>query len=138
MRIQKSAHDGMKTEIERNGSSPLPRGEGRVRGVISLARVLRRGQTDTEKKLWYLLRGRELKGFKFRRQFPIGPYIADFCCWERRLVVELDGGQHAVDIAKDKRRTLFLNQQGYKVIRFWDNEVLTQTASVLEVILEEL
>ena len=109
-----------------------------MRVTIPLARALRRSQTDAERKLWSLLRDRQLGAWKFRRQFPIGPYIADFCCMKKRLIVELDGGQHAVEVNKDRRRTRYLNQQGYKVIRFWDNEALVQTEAVLETILKEL
>jgi very-short-patch-repair endonuclease len=87
------------------------------------ARNLRSNQTDTERKLWTYLRASRFKDFKFRRQHPIGPFIADFCCPSRRLVIELDGGQHGDDSGRDRRRTLFLEAQGYRVIRFWDNEL---------------
>ena len=102
------------------------------------ARALRRNQTETEKRLWRFLRSRELLGQKFRRQQPMGPYIADFCCLERKLIVELDGGQHAAQKLKDHRRTRFLEQEGFKVIRFWDNEVFENTPGVLETILKNL
>jgi very-short-patch-repair endonuclease len=85
-------------------------------------------------------RQKEFAGFKFRRQFPIGDFIADFCCRERKLVVELDGGQHAepAGITRDLWRTRLLEGRGYRVIRFWDNEVLTNIDGVLQVILEAL
>ena len=102
------------------------------------ARRLRREVTDAEKKLWVLLRGRHLCGAKFRRQHPIGPYIADFCCVERGLVVELDGGEHLSQIKADQRRTVFIERQGYRVLRFWDNEVLTDAEAVLECIIRAL
>ncbi|HEX8009428.1 MAG TPA: endonuclease domain-containing protein [Casimicrobiaceae bacterium] len=102
------------------------------------ARGLRRNETDAERKLWYFLRDRQLGGHKFRRQHPIGPYVADFVCLDRALIVELDGGQHAEQRRYDERRTEFLGKQGFKVIRFWDNEALLQTAAVLEAILNEL
>jgi very-short-patch-repair endonuclease len=84
------------------------------------------------------LRDRQLGGHKFRRQHPVGPYIADFACVERGLIVELDGGQHAEQKSYDARRSDALVARGFKVIRFWDNEVLTQTRAVLESILREL
>jgi len=93
---------------------------------------LRRNDTDAERKLWMRLRDRQLNGLKFRRQQPIGRYIVDFFCPEYRLVIELDGGQHADQIQADKRRTELLNKAGYRVLRFWDNEVLTSIDAVLE------
>ncbi|HEX9275225.1 MAG TPA: DUF559 domain-containing protein [Casimicrobiaceae bacterium] len=100
------------------------------------ARELRRSETDAERKLWHFLRDRHLGGQKFRRQHVVGPYIADSCV-ERGLIVELDGGQHAEQQRHDARRTEFLVARGFKVIRFWDNEVLTQMEAVLESILRE-
>ena len=102
------------------------------------ARELRRRETDAERKLWYSLRDRHLAGHKFRRQHTVGPYIADFACVERGLIVELDGGQHAEQQRYDARRTEFLVARGFKVIRFLDNEALTQTQATLESILQEL
>ena len=99
------------------------------------ARQLRREQTDAERKLWVRLRSRQLGGFKFRRQFVIGPFITDFCCFEQRLVVELDGGQHADQIDADRRRSDFLLSRGYRVLSFWDNQVMENIDSVLEQIL---
>src|SRR5215207_11230129 len=90
------------------------------------ARKLRRAQTDAERKLWTRLRDRQIGGAKFRRQHSVGPFITDFCCVERGLVIELDGGDHAVEIAADQKRSIFLKNAGYRVLRFWDNEVLTQ------------
>jgi len=98
------------------------------------ARELRTNQTDAERKLWRALRGGQLAGAKFRRQQPIGPYIVDFCCWEHRLVIELDGGQHADEVEHDETRTAFLESNGLRVIRFWNNTVLQSFAVVLEVI----
>jgi very-short-patch-repair endonuclease len=95
------------------------------------ARQLRRFQTDTEKRLWQVLRNRQLAGHKFRRQYPIGPYIVDFVCWEQRLVVELDGGQHMEQQAYDERRSVYLNQQGFHVVRFWNNDVLNNLDGVV-------
>jgi very-short-patch-repair endonuclease len=102
-----------------------------------LARWLRRDETDAEHELWMRLRGRQL-GFKFRRQYPIGLYIADFCCLEHLLVVELDGGQHAEQAAKDEERTAYLVKCGFKVLRFWNDQVLTDIDVVLEEILRNL
>jgi very-short-patch-repair endonuclease len=109
-------------------------GEGRVRG----ARSLRTRQTDTEQRLWTRLRDRRLLGFKFRRQHPIGRYIVDFCCAEAKLVIELDGGQHANDRVHDAERTAMLKRDGYRVIRFWDNDVFQNLEGVLVRIAEAL
>ena len=100
------------------------------------ARVLRKNQTDAESLLWYHLRDRHLSGHKFRRQHPMGVFIADFVCIERRIVVEVDGGQHALQGEEDKRRSAYLKSKGYRVVRFWDNEVLKDTQAVLEAILK--
>ena len=100
-----------------------------------LARELRKNPTDAEVRLWSRLRGKHLDGFRFRRQQPIGPYIADFFCPEARLIVEVDGSQHHED---DGSRTAWLESRGYRVVRFWNNEVLTNTASVLQVVLDAL
>ena len=102
------------------------------------ARKLRIDITDAEKKLWAGLRDRQLCGAKFRRQHPIGHFITDFCCVERGLVVELDGGQHAEQVAADRARTDFLESRGYRVLRFWNNDVLTNHAGVIERIGEAL
>ncbi len=101
------------------------------------ARHLRRRATDAERRLWRCLRHRALGGFKFRRQHPIGRYIADFACIQARLVVELDGGQHAAAPA-DAARTRVLQGQGYCVLRFWNNDVLARPQAVLGQILAAL
>lgn len=101
------------------------------------ARNLRKNSTDAEKHLWYNLRANRL-GFKFKRQVPMGTYIVDFVCLEKRLIIELDGGQHLDNQAYDLKRTDWLQLQGFKVIRFWNHDVLQQTTSVLEVILQAL
>ena len=95
------------------------------------ARELRSNQTDGEAKLWRRLRDRQVFGAKFRRQHPIGPYIVDFCCPTLRLIVELDGGQHAEHTMADESRTRFLESRGYRVLRFWNNQVMTQSDAVL-------
>ena len=94
--------------------------------------------TPEELLLWYLLRGRRFFGYKFRRQMPIGPYIVDFACCAARLAIELDGGQHAENQEYDLQRTLWLNQKGWYVIRFWNNELWKNEEAVLEKILETL
>jgi very-short-patch-repair endonuclease len=104
---------------------------------VSRARRLRRDATDAEHKLWYRLRSRGIDGCKFVRQEPIGPYIVDFICRERRLVIEVDGGQHATD-PRDALRDRWLNAHGYRVLRFWNNEVLGNIDGVLEVIASAL
>lgn len=99
-----------------------------------LARALRKNQTDAEKLLWYRLRNRQLADCKFRRQQIIGPYIADFLCLEPKLIIELDGYQHAAQQDRDEQRTRFLESLGYRVLRFWNHEVLNDIDVVLEAI----
>src|SRR3546814_146406 len=101
-------------------------------------RKLRRNPTDTERELWQSLRGKQLDGAKFRRQHPFGDYILDFACIERKLVVELDGGQHAESTKYDDWRTRQLEQAGFAVLRFWNHEVFENREGVLEVILAAL
>ena len=103
-----------------------------------LAKKLRRNMTDAERLLWQHLRNRDLGGYKFRRQRPIGPYIVDFVCLEKKLVVEVDGGQHAGQLELDAKRSGYLEDKGYRILRFWNNEVLKATESVLTVILSSL
>jgi very-short-patch-repair endonuclease len=105
---------------------------------VDRARGLRQTMTDAEQRLWRHLRNRQLSGWKFRRQHEIGNYIVDFVCTEIMLIVELDGGQHADQIAYDGRRTQQLQALGYRVLRFWNNDVLMNIESVLGVILEAL
>ncbi|MGI2325243.1 MULTISPECIES: DUF559 domain-containing protein [unclassified Methylococcus] len=102
------------------------------------ARAMRRTATDAENLMWRLLRNRRLANAKFRRQHPIGEYIADFYCDEHGLVVELDGGQHAEQKTYDERRTAFLQSQGLTVLRFWNHQVLDETEAVLQVIWEHV
>ena len=96
-----------------------------------VARGLRQRSTDAERRVWQYLRDRRLGGHKFRRQHTIGRYIVDFVCSECRLVVELDGSQHMVNRMADAKRTRDLAQAGYRVLRFWDNDVLRNTSAVL-------
>ena len=105
--------------------------------ALPLARRLRTTPTDAEIRLWSRLRRKQLEGFRFRRQHPMGPYVVDFFCPEAKLIVEVDGGQHA-ESAGDVRRTRWLEAHGYRVIRFWNNDVLGNTEDVLLSILEAL
>jgi very-short-patch-repair endonuclease len=102
------------------------------------ARQLRKNMTDAERKLWHYLRLRQLEGHKFRRQVRIGPYIADFACLKALIVVEVDGGQHAEARAYDARRDDFMRGQGFRVLRFWNNDVLSNIDGVWRVIAEEI
>ncbi|MFN3462070.1 MAG: endonuclease domain-containing protein, partial [Oceanibaculum sp.] len=88
--------------------------------------------TEAEKALWKLLRDRQVNGCKFRRQQPIGPYVVDFVAFAQKLVVELDGGQHAVDVKRDAVRTNYLQQCGFRVLRFWNHEALSNPQGVLQ------
>ena len=103
--------------------------------LTGLARGLRRGQTDAEAKLWSILRNRQVEGLKFRRQQPIGNYIADFCCEELRLIIELDGGQHAEREVQDRARTLVLEDMNYTVLRFWNVDIAQGLDGVVDEIL---
>ena len=110
--------------------SPLPP------ELLARCRELRGDCSDAEKKLWACLRDRQLFGTKFRRQHPVEKYILDFYCEEAGLAIELDGGQHAEEAQKvyDERRTKVIEMEGVRVIRFWNNDVLTKTEAVLEAI----
>ena len=102
----------------------------------NFARELRKNMTEAEHCLWQHLRGGQLQGIKFRRQFVIGSYIADFAAPEIKLVIELDGGQHAAQQTYDQQRSQFLQNQGYQVLRFWNHDVLQQTEAVMTEILK--
>lgn len=101
-------------------------------------RSLRKNQTDAERKLWSILRNKQMDGLKFFRQYSVGSYILDFYCPKHKLAIELDGGQHGEEKqrARDELRTNYLKQQNIRVIRFWDNEVLTNLEGVIEKIKE--
>ncbi|MBN8483501.1 MAG: endonuclease domain-containing protein [Sphingomonadales bacterium] len=105
--------------------------------LTGVARKLRRDMTDAERRLWLHLRASQLDGIKFTRQFPIGDFIVDFACRSARLAIELDGGQHAENPA-DEARTAIIEAYGWRVIRFWNNDVLQNTDGALTAILEEL
>ncbi|MCF8211225.1 MAG: DUF559 domain-containing protein, partial [Rhodoferax sp.] len=147
--------EGTHSQTADSGCSlPLPPGEGWGEGAttpqahhhnvppehIAFARSLRGSQTDAENLLWSLLRNRRLADSKFRRQHPLGPYVLDFYCHEKKLAIELDGGQHNEETgrAKDARRTAYLAQQGIRVIRFWNNQTLQETQAVLQTIWDAL
>ncbi len=102
------------------------------KNLKTLARNLRKNQTDTEQILWSHLRNRQVADCKFRRQYPIGAYIVDFVCLSKNFIIELDGSQHLDAKNHDAARTKFLNDKGFKVIRFWNNDVLENTEAVLE------
>jgi len=106
--------------------------------LVLLARRLRAHSTDAETLIWRFLRSRQLAGAKFRRQYPVGPYILDFCCEELKLVVEIDGSQHLEPngIKEDQKRTRFLERRGLRVLRFDNHQVLTETEAVLACIWE--
>ena len=104
--------------------------------LTNTARDLRKKSTDAERLLWRHLRARQLEGVKFRRQQPLGDYIVDFVCLERRIVIEVDGGQHMSAREKDSERDKWLVEQGFRVLRFWNNEVFKNTDGVLEKIRE--
>ena len=98
------------------------------------ARTLRKNPTEAERALWQRIRLRQLDGHKFRRQQPLSCYIVDFVCLEKKLIVELDGGHHTEQVASDTERTVWLEQQGFRVLRFWDNDVLKNIEAVTETI----
>jgi very-short-patch-repair endonuclease len=103
--------------------------------IITKAKQLRANMTDAEQCLWYHLRRRQLANLRFRRQVPFACYIVDFVCFEKDLIIELDGSQHSEKQHYDAKRTMYLETQGFRVLRFWNNDVLTQTKHVLESIL---
>ncbi|MDD4928453.1 MAG: endonuclease domain-containing protein [Gallionella sp.] len=100
--------------------------------LLDNAKILRRNQTDAERRLWYHLRAHRFMGIKFKRQKPAGRFIVDFICSEEKLIIELDGGQHAESVDYDQQRDSWLRGEGYTVLRFWDNEVLGEMERVLE------
>jgi very-short-patch-repair endonuclease len=99
-----------------------------------LQRVLRGNMTDAEQLLWRYLRRGQMNGFKFRRQHPFGDYVLDFVCLEARLIVEVDGGQHVANEAEDSKRSAVLNKAGFRVLRFWNHEVMGELHTVLDAI----
>jgi very-short-patch-repair endonuclease len=106
-----------------------------MKGTAGLSKRLRRNQTDAERVLWFRLRDRRLDGWKFKRQVSIDRFVVDFYCAEAKLIVELDGGQHDEQSARDADRTRVLEAMGYLVLRFWNHDVIRNTDGVLEEIL---
>ncbi len=115
--------------------SPSGKGEGEQSQAVAKARSLRRRMTDAERKLWYLLRNRRFSAAKFRRQVPLGPYVADFLSFERHVVVEVDGGKHA-EATSDRARDDWFRSQGFAVVRFWNNDVLKNPEGVFTLLSE--
>jgi len=102
------------------------------------ARRLRKQMTDAERALWFLLRRKQIDGHRFRKQVPIGKYIVDFACLDARLMIEVDGGQHSDAAAADRERDAWLKLQNFRVLRFWNNDVLSNQEGVMQVVLEAL
>ena len=100
--------------------------------LLENAKTLRSNLTEAEQKLWYHLRAHRFMGRKFKRQKPLGCYVVDFICLEEKLIIELDGGQHAENLEYDQERDAWLRSQGFTVLRFWTNELMNETESVLE------
>ena len=139
-------HSPLEGESARQGRSPQPSRWGEIDGetkwgaikrfysqqTLQKAQTLRESQTNAEGLLWHYLRDKQLAGHKFRRQQPIGPYIVDFACMPKKLLIELDGGQHAEQHTYDKKRDEFLRGKGYKILRFWNNDVFENCFGVLE------
>ncbi len=139
-------HSPLEGESVRQGRSPQPSRWGEIDGetkwgaikrfytqqTLQKAQTLRESQTNAEGLLWHYLRDKQLAGHKFRRQQPIGPYIVDFACMPKKLLIELDGGQHAEQHTYDKKRDEFLRGKGYKILRFWNNDVFENCFGVLE------
>ena len=139
-------HSPLEGESARQGRSPQPSRWGEIDGetkwgaikrfytqqTLQKAQTLRERQTNAEGLLWHYLRDKQLAGYKFRRQQPIGPYIVDFACMPQKLLIELDGGQHAEQHTYDKKRDEFLREKGYKILRFWNNDVFENCFGVLE------
>jgi very-short-patch-repair endonuclease len=124
------------------GEGKLSRSDSRERGrriskLRSRAKEMWPEPTEAEHRLWQLLRAHRFSGYKFRRQVPIDFYIADFICFARRLIIELDGGQHAAS-ASDARRDTYLKQQGFRVVRIWNNDIFQNEEGVAELILSAL
>jgi len=112
--------------------------EGLSNDRVRIAKTLRKRSTNAENVLWRHLRAKRFRGIKFRRQQPIGTYIVDFVCFEKRIVIEVDGGGHISEKVQDNERDRWLGKEGFKVLRFWNNEVLQNIEGVLEVISREL
>jgi very-short-patch-repair endonuclease len=133
MNTKRPSNSSIPSVSDRSNPSPSPRGErgwGEGGSLLEYAKFLRSHQTEAEQRLWYYLRAGRFMGLKFKRQKPIGPFIADFVCLELRLVIEADGSQHGDE--RDRQRDAWLQGNGFTVLHFWNNEVLAQTEAVLE------
>ena len=118
---------------------PPLRGKVRMGGMTGIrARELRKSPTEAELAIWKHIRRRQISGHKFRRQQPLGKYIVDFVCLETRLIIEIDGGQHSMQVMKDAERTTWLESQGFRVLRFWNNQVLGEIEAVKQIISKAL
>ena len=102
------------------------------------AKKLRRNSTDAERLIWSRLRGRRLAGYKFKRQVPIAGFVVDFAALEAKLIIEIDGGQHSVRLEADQLRTEKLERFGYRIVRFWNHDVLNNIEGVLDAVIQEL
>ena len=136
-------HSPLEGESARQGRSPQSSRWGEIKRsytqqTLERAKTLRQYQTDAEGLLWHYLRNKQLDGYKFWRQQPIGPYVVDFACMSRKLVIELDGGQHAEQHIYDKKHDDYLRGKGYRILRFWNNEVFQNCMDVLEAVYEAL
>jgi very-short-patch-repair endonuclease len=122
--VQRTISSGERHELERVAGT----------GKTSASRQLRANASDAEERLWQALRRKQINGLRFRRQFPLGPYFADFVCLPARLVIEVDGGQHgeAGQMAHDMRRTAWLERNGFRVLRFWADQVMTDLPAILD------
>jgi len=128
------------------GKAPLPpeggrgvgeRGQPQRKLLRQRARAMRSQQTDAEHRLWQILRAKRLAGYKFKRQLPIDQYIVDFACLAQRLIIEADGGQHSESLG-DRRRDAYLREQGFRILRFWNNDIFNNEEGVLTSILNAL
>ena len=135
--LSRIAGEGAEPHRGEAGEGQRSRPAGPLPGLTRNARLLRRSSTDAERRLWAILRSRRLRGYKFRRQLPIGRFIADFACTKYLLIIEADGSQH-LGSQKDVRRTAWLKARGWRLLRFWDNDILSNTEGVAEMILREL
>jgi very-short-patch-repair endonuclease len=118
-------------------SGPTEKGKTSRAQLLGNARKMRKAPTEAEKTLWHILRGRRFSGFKFRRQTPVGPFIADFVCFEARLIVEADGSQHA-ESARDAERDEWFEKQGYRVRRFWNADIMNRRETVEDTLWPDL
>ncbi|MBI9049468.1 MAG: endonuclease domain-containing protein [Anaerolineaceae bacterium] len=106
--------------------------------TYSFARELRKAQTKAEQTLWQVIRFKQINGIRFRRQHAIGPYIVDFCSPSKKLIIEVDGGQHLEQKEYDAQRTEFLQSKGYRVLRFWNNDVMNNLEGVIQEIIQTI